>query len=73
MNSPFSTPSLSTFGNPDLRDDMCLANARLILPDRVILGAITIEQGVINEIVEGDRLPDGATDCAGDFVLPGLV
>ncbi|MEO1379709.1 MAG: alpha-D-ribose 1-methylphosphonate 5-triphosphate diphosphatase [Pseudomonadota bacterium] len=73
MNSPFSTPSLSTFGNPDLRDDMCLANARLILPDRVILGAITIEQGVINEIVEGDRLPDGAKDCAGDFVLPGLV
>ncbi|MEO0372338.1 MAG: alpha-D-ribose 1-methylphosphonate 5-triphosphate diphosphatase [Pseudomonadota bacterium] len=52
---------------------MCLANARLVLPDRVTLGAITIEKGLISEITEGHRLPDGATDCAGDFVLPGLV
>ncbi len=53
--------------------DLCLANAQLVLPDRVITGAVTIEQGVIAEISEGDDVPNGAVDCAGDLVLPGLV
>lgn len=53
--------------------DLCLANAQLVLPDRVALGAITIEAGVISEIIEGDSIPAGALDCGGDLVLPGLV
>jgi alpha-D-ribose 1-methylphosphonate 5-triphosphate diphosphatase len=53
--------------------DLCLANARLVLADRTLLGAVTIENGVITEIAEGDALPDGALDCGGDLVLPGLV
>lgn len=53
--------------------DLCLANAQLVLPDRVALGAITIQQGVIAEITEGDAVPSGALDCGGDLVLPGLV
>lgn len=53
--------------------DLCLANAQLVLPDRVALGSITIEAGVIAEITEGDSIPTGALDCAGDLVLPGLV
>lgn len=52
---------------------MHLANARLILPDDVLPGAITIEDGLITEIVEGDKVSGGATDCGGDFVMPGLV
>ncbi|MCL4135743.1 UNVERIFIED_CONTAM: hypothetical protein GTU68_045881 [Idotea baltica] len=32
-----------------------------------------IEQGVITEIAEGDHRPSGSVDCAGDFVMPGLV
>lgn len=51
----------------------CLANAQLVLADRVTLGSITIEQGVITGITEGDAVPDGALDCGGDLVLPGLV
>ncbi|SDW97616.1 alpha-D-ribose 1-methylphosphonate 5-triphosphate diphosphatase [Ruegeria halocynthiae] len=44
-----------------------------MLPDRVVTGSVTIEQGVITEIAEGDRVLVGADDCTGDFVLPGLV
>jgi len=50
-----------------------LANAQLILADQVVNGSITIEKGVITDIVEGGQVPSGAVDCGGDFVLPGLV
>jgi alpha-D-ribose 1-methylphosphonate 5-triphosphate diphosphatase len=53
--------------------DLCLANAQLVLPDRVTLGTITIEQGVVTGITEGGSVPSGALDCGGDLVLPGLV
>ncbi|MEM6594236.1 MAG: alpha-D-ribose 1-methylphosphonate 5-triphosphate diphosphatase [Pseudomonadota bacterium] len=53
--------------------DLCLANAQLVLADRVILGTITIAHGEIVEITEGDGVPIGAIDCSGDLVLPGLV
>ena len=53
--------------------DLCLANAQLVLPDQVLTGSLTIEQGEITEIVEGDHKPNGSVDCAGDFVMPGLV
>lgn len=34
---------------------------------------MTIEQGVISDITEGDHIAAGAVDCGGDFVIPGLV
>lgn len=51
----------------------CLANARLILPESEITGSITVENGVITQISEGDAVPTGATDCEGHIVTPGLV
>lgn len=53
--------------------NLTLANAELVLPDRVIVGSITTEQGIIAEIKEGDHVSAGAIDCARDLVLPGLV
>lgn len=50
-----------------------LANAMLVLPSQVIRGAITLEDGKIAAIEEGDHLPQGALDCAGDLVMPGLI
>jgi alpha-D-ribose 1-methylphosphonate 5-triphosphate diphosphatase len=73
MNSPFSLSSLTKSCDSEMSDDLCLANANLVLPDRVVTGAIVIEKGVISEISEGDRVPTGAVDCAGDLVIPGLV
>ena len=56
-----------------MKGDLCLANARLVLPDAVVTGAVTIEQGKITGLTEGAKVPDGAIDCTGDFVIPGLV
>lgn len=53
--------------------DLCLANARLVLPDALLTGAVTIEKGIITDITEGDHVHSGAIDCDGDLVIPGLV
>lgn len=73
MNSPFPTDSLTKNCNTDVSSDLCLANAQLVLEDQVLTGSVTIEQGVICAIAEGDHVPTGAVDCAGDLVIPGLV
>jgi len=56
-----------------MSNDLCLANAQIVLSDQVLAGSVIIEKGVIAGIEEGDHVADGAIDCAGDFVLPGLV
>src|SRR5690554_5808274 len=73
MNSPFSAASLTEVCDSDMSGALCLANAQLVLPDQQFTGSVTIEQGVITEIADGDRVPCGAVDCAGDLVIPGLV
>ncbi len=50
-----------------------LANARLVLSDRVVTGRLLIVDGQIAEIAEGESIPGGAVNCNGDYVLPGLV
>jgi len=70
---PVPTPPGSTTAAHVNAADLCLANAQLVLPGRVIRGAITIAQGVITDITEGDHITPGAINCAGDLVLPGLV
>ena len=50
-----------------------LANARLVLPEGVIRGALSLEDGVIAAITPGDDVPPGATDLQGDFLAPGMV
>lgn len=57
----------------DVARDLVLANARLVLPDRVLRGQVTVEGGRIAAVEEGDRVPAGAVDCRGDLVAPGFV
>lgn len=52
---------------------MILANAELILPDRVMRGAVHIEDGLIARITEGAEVPPGAEDCDGAHLAPGLI
>ncbi|WP_204355325.1 alpha-D-ribose 1-methylphosphonate 5-triphosphate diphosphatase [Roseovarius amoyensis] len=73
MNSPFPTSSLTKACDKNVSSDLCLANAQLVLSDQVLTGSVTIEQGVICDIAEGDHVPTGALDCTGDLVIPGLV
>src|SRR6476620_800042 len=55
------------------RDVLLLANARVVLAERVIeAGWVAAENGRIVEIAKG-RAPDHAEDLAGDLLLPGLV
>jgi alpha-D-ribose 1-methylphosphonate 5-triphosphate diphosphatase len=55
------------------RDDFVLANARIVLIDRVIEnGWIAVSRGKIAEVGEG-RPPERGDDAGGDLVMPGLV
>ena len=56
-----------------MSSNLCLANAQLVLGDRVLKGAVTIENGIICNISEGEHIPAGAINCENDFVIPGLV
>ncbi len=50
-----------------------LANASLVLRDRVVeAGWIAITDGMISDLGY-DRAPAGAEDMAGDFIIPGLI
>ena len=53
--------------------DTILANAKIILPDAVIPGSVVLRDGVIADIAEGTAVPQGAVDCAGRYLAPGLV
>jgi alpha-D-ribose 1-methylphosphonate 5-triphosphate diphosphatase len=53
--------------------DLMLANARVVLADRVIeSGWVALANGAIAEIGEG-RAPERGEDLAGDLLMPGLV
>ncbi len=73
MNSHFPTSVLTSASDTTASGDLCLANARLVLPDRVITGSLTITDGVITGIDTVADIPEGAVDCANDLVIPGLV
>ncbi|MBU2755787.1 alpha-D-ribose 1-methylphosphonate 5-triphosphate diphosphatase [Acidithiobacillus sp. CV18-2] len=49
-------------------------NARLVLPDEVVLGSLLLDDdGKIRILDEGPSSSSELLDCAGDFLLPGLV
>lgn len=50
-----------------------LANATLVLPDSTLRGEIRLDGGRITDIAEGCSVPNGAIDCEGDLVMPGLI
>lgn len=54
-------------------DEMILANARLILENEVVHGALHISDGIITALDQGNTVPPGADDMEGDYLAPGLV
>jgi len=48
-------------------------NARLVLTDRVISGALAVADGLIAAIDDGKAAPTSALDLEGDYLMPGLV
>jgi alpha-D-ribose 1-methylphosphonate 5-triphosphate diphosphatase len=50
-----------------------LANATLVLPQETRRGLVRLRDGRIDDLAEGQAVPKGAIDCAGDLVMPGLI
>ncbi|MFN3495421.1 MAG: alpha-D-ribose 1-methylphosphonate 5-triphosphate diphosphatase, partial [Hydrogenophaga sp.] len=48
-------------------------NARLVLPTEVVHGSLRVDGGRIHAIEPGNTAVAGGIDCAGDYLLPGLV
>jgi alpha-D-ribose 1-methylphosphonate 5-triphosphate diphosphatase len=53
--------------------DTILANATLVLPEATLRGQVRFVDGHITDIAEGSAVPQGAEDCRGDLVMPGLI
>lgn len=58
---------------PDPNRETILANARLVLPDEVVTGSIVLRGETIAALDHGTAVPQGAVDCEGDYLCPGLV
>lgn len=53
--------------------EQIFTNAKLVLANEVIDGAIQIKDGVITDVSDRPSNLAGAEDMAGDYVMPGLV
>ena len=53
--------------------DMLVANARIVLADAMIEGAMMVRDGRIADLGEGPSSVAGALDFEGDLLLPGFV
>lgn len=48
-------------------------NARLVLPDEVLLGSLSVRDGRIRSVDSGGSALAGSIDLDGDYLVPGLV
>lgn len=56
-----------------MTDETILTNARLVLPDGVLLGTVLLRGGLIAEVSSGRSAAPGAEDLGGDHLIPGVV
>jgi alpha-D-ribose 1-methylphosphonate 5-triphosphate diphosphatase len=56
-----------------MMNDLILANATLVLPNETLTGSLVVKDGLIHDIATGKTVPQGAMDCQGDLVMPGLI
>lgn len=53
--------------------EQILANARLVLKDRVVDGHVLVRDGRIEDIASGRHIPIGAENLDGDYLMPGFI
>lgn len=56
-----------------MNHDLMLTNARIVLEDRIVEGALRVEDGRIAAIEEGRAMVRGSDDFDGDILIPGLI
>lgn len=54
-------------------NQLTLANARVVTPDAVFLGAVRVLGEHIARVERGPDLPAGAVNLEGDYLIPGVV
>ncbi|MEX5729449.1 alpha-D-ribose 1-methylphosphonate 5-triphosphate diphosphatase [Rhodovulum iodosum] len=50
-----------------------LANATLVLAEETVTGSVRVAGGEIAAVDTGGAVPEGAVDCGGDMLMPGLI
>ncbi len=50
--------------------DFVLSNARIVLPDRVVVGSLRVQGGLIADVRTGGAVGE---DFGGDYLIPGLI
>ena len=53
--------------------EVVLANARVVMRDEVVQGAVTIAGGRIVDVAPARATASAAVDLEGDFLIPGIV
>jgi alpha-D-ribose 1-methylphosphonate 5-triphosphate diphosphatase len=56
-----------------MTSETIFTNARLVLPDLVVLGCVLVAGGCIVEVSQGRSATPGAIDMDGDYLIPGIV
>ena len=56
-----------------MNDQIIFKNARIILKDEVILGSVSVRQGMIDSIDPGMTSSTVGVDLEGDYLMPGMV
>jgi len=56
-----------------MTEELCLANATLVLPGETVTGSLRVVDGILQSVDTGAAVPRGAVDCAGDYIAPGLI
>ena len=68
-----SAPALQRTSRNGSSSETVLTNARLVLEDEVVLGTVSCDAEGIRALDHGRSSLPSATDCEGDFIVPGLV
>jgi alpha-D-ribose 1-methylphosphonate 5-triphosphate diphosphatase len=53
--------------------DLVFKNARMVLPEMLVRGTLSVRGGHIDEVDSGDTSSPLAMDMEGDYLLPGLI
>jgi alpha-D-ribose 1-methylphosphonate 5-triphosphate diphosphatase len=53
--------------------ELVLANARVVMRDEIVHGAVRVLAGRIADVDVMRTVPGGATDLDGDYLIPGIV
>lgn len=56
-----------------MTQDTILTNARIVAPGAVVSGSLALSGGRIAALDEGASRAPAAIDCAGDYLIPGLI